>query len=355
MPESDWLNQNTHRAYPFPYGTDFAVSAGTFDGKSAFADAGFTLGIASAFMHARDAVYLERYYKGGGVIRFVFRTRYGDLATYDAMRCYEWVFEFPDDAPLGATVYTIPTRIDELDLVGEENPEMGMAFLSIGDLPTALDGAADGNVYFTEEPELEPATLQSNVDTFVNSINLANEPRPCPPSCDPCPSSSSSSSQSSQSGSSDSSSSSSSDEPVPSSSSSSSSACEDPDFPEPSDLDAPVRLALPNGRFIGPVKLKPGYNCLINLSETQNLVTVQSGLYRGEGMQCEDLRTTELGDLVPEVCLDCGGHVYAVEGHGFDVDELQLVGGPGVLILPNADKHRIVVILEEEGICEVEV
>jgi len=196
MPESDWLNQNSHRYYPFVPSADFAVSTGTFDGKSAFADAGFTLGIASAFEHAQDHIYLERYYMEADVIRFIFRLRYAADAPYEAMKCYEWVFEFETDADFGATVYTVPTRIGDIDLIGEENPEMGIAFLTIGDLTTALVGAATGSVFFTESPELEPALLQSNVNTFVNSILLANEARPCPPEC-PCDSSSSSSSSSS--------------------------------------------------------------------------------------------------------------------------------------------------------------
>ena len=95
MPESDWLNQNSHRFYPFVPSADFTTGTGTFDGKYAFADAGFTLGIASAFEHVRDHIYLERYYMEAGIIRFVFRLEYGATAAYEAMLCYEWVFE-PD-------------------------------------------------------------------------------------------------------------------------------------------------------------------------------------------------------------------------------------------------------------------
>ena len=346
MPESDWLNQNAHRFYPFVPTADFEVSSGAFDGKSAFADVGFTLGISSAFENARDLIYLDRYYKSTGIIRFVFRLRYGDTATYEAMQCYEWVFEFPDDAPFGSTVYAIPTRIEEFDLIGEESPEMGLGFVTAGDLDVALVGAVNGDVSFTQEPSIEPAALQSSVDTFVNAINLANEDRPCPPDC--CPSSSSGSSDSSSSESS-------SDSSSESSSSSSSPDCEDPTPPEPAELDAPSRMVLPDGQFVGDVKLKPGYNCRIILNKAQNTVNIQSGLERGEGMQCEDLRTDDEGNLIPETCRDCSGMVYAVENHGADVEDLQLVGGPGVLILPDADNHRIVVRLEEEGICEVEV
>lgn len=350
MPESDWLNQNAHRFYPFVPSADFSTDAGTFDGQAAFADAGFTLGIASAFEHARDHVYLWRYYKAGDIIRFVFRLDYG-ATTYDPMRCYEWVFEFPLDAPLGATTYAIPTRITDYDLIGEENPEMGLGFVTVGDLTEALASAADGNVFMFGDPVIEPALLQSNVNTFVNKIRLANEDRPCPPEC-PCPSSSSGSSQSSSS------SSSSSEAPSSSSSSSSSSeslVCEDPLEPEPAELNAPIRIELPNGTLIGAVKLKPGFNCIIDFDTIQNIVTLQSGLERGEGMQCEDLRTAEDGSLTFESCRACGGLIYAVNGHGVGVEHLQLIGSPGVLILPDADNNRIVVRFEEEGVCKVEV
>lgn len=140
-----------------------------------------------------------------------------------------------------------------------------------------------------------------------------------------------------------------------SSSSSSSEVCVDPEPPEPAELNAPVRVPLPNGRFTGGIKLKAGYNCVIDVNAVQNIVTIQTGLGSGEGMQCEDLRTDENGLPVHETCRDCSGMVYAVESHGFGVEELQLVGGPGVLILPDADNHRIVIRLEEEGICSVEV
>jgi hypothetical protein len=131
--------------------------------------------------------------------------------------------------------------------------------------------------------------------------------------------------------------------------------CVDPTPPEPGEPGVPIRVKLPDGRFVGAVKLKPGYNCIIDVDDIQNLVTVQSGLNRGEGMQCEDLRTDDEGNLIYETCRDCSGLVYAVNGQGFAVEQLQLVGGQGVLILPDADNHRIVVRFEEEGICQVEV
>jgi hypothetical protein len=346
VPESDWLNQNAHRHYPLVPSADFTVDTGLFDGKIAFVDAGFTLGIASAFEHAQDHIFLERYYMTASVIRFVFRLEYAPAVPYPAMQCYEWVFEFPIDAPFGATVSAVPTRISDFHLIGEENVEMGLGFLTVGFLDIALASAVAGNVFFTQQPQVEPALLQSAVNTFVNSIKLANEARPCPPACDSSSSSSSSSSPSSSSPSSPSSS---------SSSSSSSPDCEDPEPPEPATLDAPTRVDLPGGVFTGQVKLKAGYNCLISIDGNRNRITIKPSLSRGEGMQAEDLRLGEDGIPFHETCLDCGGLVYAINSHGFDVEHIQFVGGQGVVVEPDAENHRVVVRFEEEGICRVDV
>lgn len=72
-------------------------------------------------------------------------------------------------------------------------------------------------------------------------------------------------------------------------------------------------------------------------------------------MQCEDLRVDEEGVPYHETCLDCGGLVYAINSHGFDVEHLQLVGGQGVVVEPDQDNYRVIVRFEEEGICEVDV
>jgi len=125
--------------------------------------------------------------------------------------------------------------------------------------------------------------------------------------------------------------------------------------PEPSELNAPTRLLLPDGTFVGDVLMKEGYNCVITIDGRRNRITIRPGLFKGDGMQCEDLRVDEAGVPFPETCLDCGGLVYAVNSHGFDVEHLQLVGGQGVVIEPDPDNHRVVVRFEEEGICEVDV
>ena len=129
----------------------------------------------------------------------------------------------------------------------------------------------------------------------------------------------------------------------------------DPEPPEPDAAVAPVRVPLPGGVFTGALQLIPGYNCVLSVSELSQTVTITASLGRGDGEQCEDLRTDDDGNLVPETCLSCGDLVYAINAIGFDVEHLQLVGGPGVVIDPDPDNNRVYVRLEEEGICEVQV
>jgi len=354
MPVSDWLTHNSHVMYPFSPNADFTVSLGggseSFPGKNVFSDAGFTAGIHSNFVPGQDGVYLDEWVITAEKIVFSFRIVYG--GTYQPFECYHWVFEFGLDATLGTTEYAIATRrTGDITAPGPENPAMGMAFLTLGRLTELLALGTDSG-YFLAQPEIEPARVQSDAMAFAEQLLVANEPRPCPPEC-PCDDSSSSSDSSLSS------SSSGADElvaTVPSSSSSSSSDfCTDPTPPEPSAVDAPERTPLPGGIFIGNVKLKDGYNCQITVDAARGIVTVNSGINLGAGEQCEDLRMDEDGSLSPESCLVCGGLLYAINGVGFDAEQLQLTGGPGVAIVPEPLQNRVIVRLEEEGICEVEV
>jgi len=140
---------------------------------------------------------------------------------------------------------------------------------------------------------------------------------------------------------------------VAGSSSSSSSSCADPVPPEPTSATVPIATALPNGTFIDVVKLKEGYNC--SLTVVNNIIQIAAGLALGEGMQCEDLRMAADGSLAADSCVVCGGWLYSINSQGADVEHLQLLGGPGVVIDPQPASNRIIVRFDEEGICEVDI
>lgn len=353
MPQTEWLTLNKNRRYPFVPSAQFDVdTSADFPDNAAFVDAGFTLGIDSNFQPGRDRVYLDEWRITPTTVYFSFKVAYGESATYDPFRCYRWVFEFDRTASFGATSYSVPER--DIGLFGsgsEQNPLLGLGFLTIGDVDAIVAALGESTGFFVYSPQVEPAALQTQHNMFVKQFSVANEPRPCPPECD-CPEPPSSSSSSSAM-----SSSSPAESPSVSSSSSSSSSqpgeCTDPIPPEPTAAGVPTATTLPDGVFIGDVKLKEGYNSTISVSG--NLILLSAGVGLGEGVQCEDLRMNPDGSLSPESCLVCGGLLYALNGQGYDVESMQLIGQKGVVIEPDVANHRVVVRFEEEGICEVDI
>lgn len=343
MPQTEWLTLNKNRRYPFVTSAAFDVdTAQDFPDNAAIVDAGFTAGIDSNFEPGRDQVYLDEWRITSDTIYISFRIAYGAAASYEPFQCYRWTFAFSRSAEFGATSYSIPERrTGQLGDGIDPNPSLGFAFLTIGDVAALVAAMGETAGFFVYSPKIEPALVQTQHAMFVKNIKVANEPRPCPPSC-PCDESSSSSSESSQA-------------PIASSSSSSSSAgeCTDPLPPEPTQAAVPIATTLPDGIFIDAVKLKEGYNCLITVDG--NLIQVGAGVDQGEGMQCEDLRMNADGSFSFESCVVCGDLLYAVNGQGFDVEGLQLIGQKGVVIDPEPDNHRVIVRFEEEGICEIDI
>ena len=360
MPRTDWLQKNDYRAYPLVE-NDFTLSpvGSSSSGmpeelpRRGLVDAGFVLGINSHFELGEDTVYLHSVIKTAGSVTFRFRANYSENAR-DFLRCYEWLFEFELDTPFGATRFVDATHID----TGLSNPLRGQGFVTIGNLNEIAD-IMDGEWLLVAQPEVEPGLLQSLVNTYAKSINAANEPRPCPPEC-PCPPSSSSSPSASSLSSSSLSSPSSSSSSESSASSESSSLpseepCDDPPpiVPDP-DFAAPV--ALPEStEYLGHVKLKPGFNCRLTVSEDDNAIEIGAGEAYGEGQQCTtpDLRTDDDGVIREDACLPCKGPIYTVNSQADGATALRLVGGPGVVIIPRPSEHEILISLDEEGICEL--
>lgn len=342
MPETDWLQKNDYRAYPL-VDSDFslsAISGGSASGyelpRRGLTDAGFVLGVDSVFEIGNDSVYLHSVLKTSTDVEFRFRAVYAEQER-DFLRCYEWVFVFDLVAEFGATQFVDMTHTD----TGVEEVHKGSGFLTVGDL-SEVAALPDGEWFLVSDPEVEPALLQSLVGSIVKQFNLANEERACPPDC-PCDLSSSSSSSSSSSPFSSSSSSS----PTP--------VCSDPApiDPAPGD-DAPEALPESEG-IVGAVKLKQGYNAQINVIEGQNTIEITGSEKAGAGAQCNDLRTNTDGSIREDLCVPCAELIYTINGVGNTVEHFQLVGGPGVVVTPRPNDHEIVISLDEDGICDLDI
>lgn len=341
MPRTDWLQKNDYRDYPLVESSDFAItptgssSSGCPDElpRRGLVDAGFILGIDSHFELGEDVIYLHSVIKTALSITFRFRATYAD-ADRDFLRCYEWLFEFEFDTPFGATRFVDATHID----TGMPNSLRGQGFVTIGNL-AEMALLTNDEWLLASQPEVEPGLLQSLVNTYAKSLNVANKPRPCPTEC-PCPESSSSeSSESSES----------------SSSSSSAAVCEDPSPIDP-DVDFVAPVVLPeSASYVGHVKLKPGFNCRVTVDEADNAIEIGAGEAYGEGQQCTtpDLRTDDEGVIHEDACLPCKGPIYTVNGQAEGSTTLRLVGGPGVVITPRPSVNEVLISLDEEGICEL--
>jgi len=336
MAELDWLEANDLRAYPLIDG-DFSLSGGLTLPRKGLVDAGFMLGIDSYFEPGQDSIYLYSITIGLTTLTLRARAEYAD-AERDFLRCYEWCFSFALLAKFGETVHADATHI-ETSLPASDR---GQGFITVGDL-SELAALPLGEHLLLSAPSFEPALSQSLVRSFAKSINLANGPRPCPPICECEPSSSSSSDSSSDPSSSDS-----------SSSSSPSGECTDPDPIEPDGDDHDAALPETVG-LTGAIKLMPGYNCEITVVAGQNLVQIGAGVKSGKGAPCNDLRIDETGQVWEDLCAACDGPIYTLNGIGAETEHFQLIGGPSVVVTPNADEHEIVISLDEEGICEVDL
>lgn len=321
MAEIGWLAANDMRSYPLAQ-DNFSFDLGGSLPRKGIVDAGFMPGIDSYFEIGVDTVNLYSVTVTATTISFKFRATYDDPAR-DFLRCYEWLFTFNLTDPFGATQHVSMTP----RLGGAPDPYRGQGFLTIGDI-SELATLAVGEHHLTNEPAVEPATIQSLTRSFVKTINLANMSRPCPPGC-PCSSSSSSSESSSSAG-------------LP---------CEDPDPIEPEEIGL---VALPQTtRLVGEVLFKQGYNSQVSVIEASNLIQLNAGLKAGIGEPCQDLRTDDDGNIVETLCLPCAGPIYSIDGIGADIEHFRLISGPGVVITANPDEHELVISLDTEGICEV--
>jgi hypothetical protein len=338
MPETDWLQVNDFRDYPFvdatatledmpPSSSSSASPMGPALPRLGFADAGFILGLDAHFEVGVHKVFLYSITRDGFAIAFRFRSDAPQLA------CYEWVFIFDDDMVAGTTQEINATRTD----TGAEAPDKGFGFLTIGNLEE-LNALPLDELFPDTQPQVEPALLQSLARTFVRKVEIGNEIRPCPQGCE-CPEESSSSSSSSSE----------SAAPAPDPD-----ACIDLPPPEP-DVDpdeATPPIAVETGSFVDDVKLVPGYNSTISLFEDSGTILLGASVGAGKGEPCKDVRHDADNELIESECLSCALPVFMISGQGGPVDHFQMTGGPGILIEPDPEKpHTLIVEFEEESFC----
>jgi hypothetical protein len=304
MPELDFLDLNDFIAYPLV--TDDPrtfVGSGSLP-RRGISDAGFLLGLDSGFDVAADDVHLYSVEVTATEVIFDFR------CSALEMLGYRWLFAFQSTAELGCTAYTMPETIAG----AIPDPERGTGYLTIGNLEELL--ALGVGVYILAGTlRVEPARLQSLIDTYARSVIPANTARLCPPQC--CASSSSGSSDSS---------------------SSSSSGLVDTAY-------------VYGGALLGDVKFKEGFNSRITVKPANNLIEFDAQVGAGAGPACEDVIIDENGFHQGETCLDCDAFVRSLNGQVSEDGRLKLTGLRGVKVVPDPVNHKLTVTVDPRSVC----
>ena len=305
MAERGFLNVADFISYPLVMYADRKVLAPPEDfprQPKGIVDAGFIMGLDSSFRAAENNVSLYALVMTATDISFDFRS------DAPGMSGFRWLFTFSLTDPFGCTQYQNVTQIGS----GFVFTELGEAYVTVGDLEKLIAGIAIGVHIVVDDSEgnplyVEPARVQSLVDTYVRGLNVSNGRRSCPaPCCEPTPSSSSSSS-----------------------------------------AGGPEEVQ--NSAFVmqygmqGAIDFMEGWNSVIQLDTVNNAIIFGASLGAGDGEQClndewinylcdEAGLRVDTGRSVTGGCDDCGAFIRSINGQGFDNGKLDLHGGIGVYV-----------------------
>lgn len=298
MAEIGWLNVNDQISFPLVEGDSRLLLPGSAQlPKEGLSDAGFMLGQDSDFVVGTDTVTLFSVRVTIADIRFDFRSSAAGMAGY------RWRFVFDLNAPFGCTASTVAIPIGG----GPAAPDRGWGFLVCGHLES-IRNLGIGLYALRTPPRVEPALIQSLVNTFVRSLNIGNTARNCPDAC--CGSSS-----------------------IPS-----------------------VEAHLYQAGIVGDVRFKEGKNAQISVSESDNRIEIRASRGAGDGEPCDDLLVVGPGPagLIKDdgsICGNCGEYVRSFNGVATPDGRLQLAGAAGTNIVSDPANHKLIVKVAANRLC----
>ena len=303
MAELEFFSNNRYIAYPFQYRDVVPLSPSGSLSTEWIVDAGFTLGLDSAFVAGDDSVYLHSFLIGATKVSFDFRS------TASGAAGYRWLFTLLLSAPFGTSVYAEATNI----ATGDPSYGIGTGFIVVGKLGKIGTTVLGPGFYTLLAPYwlLEPALLQYLGTTFVRGLTIANAARLCPAECTAGSSSSSS---------------------------------------EPGAADAYVYTS----PLVGDIKFKEGNNAQIQVLKSNNTIQISAALGGGLGPSCEDVIVNgdgEGGFQRGNDCTNCDNFIKMLGGFLSVNGIMNLQGGPGVAVINYPDEHRIVVTFSSDLTC----
>jgi hypothetical protein len=296
MADRDFYTLTDELAYPFLADGSRALAPSGVLPKRGVVDAGFLLGQDSGFVPGQHTVYLYGFRIVSGVNLFLdFRSNAPGLAGY------RWLFHADAGTGFGCPVYANA----ELVAGGPEEPDRGSGFAAFGNLSEILALGASGTWTLVYPLPVEPALLQSLVNTLAKSVSVANDPRRCPQTC---------------------------------TSSSSSAAGGDTAY-------------MFQAGLVGDVKLKEGYNCQILVGTADNSLKLSARRRAGMGEPCEDVRLDEHGFRRGDECEPCARFIRSFNGLVSQTGKVTLVSKEGMVVVPDPVNHRITIKIETNRVC----
>ena len=338
MAQTQWYNENRNRAYPFLQNT-VGLNSNTFADlqelpDDILVDAGFSVGLYGEYDIKQDTVYLQEIKRQGDDVVFVFESTAPGLEgypllfrvnindapyqTYFSSNQPDSVNNTPATTMYGKRYYgkryygksywggqQTEDTITESDIPQSCPPVIWDGFIVLGNpnkLATILEITQTVTRALTTVAVVEPSIILDRTNTYLNSLNIANEDRTryTPPS-----------------------------------------GCE------------PLSWRFPTGEVFvrdtclqGHIKFKQGFNCRILQNNSNNSITFLAVAGGGEGNPCEEVPLFD-GESPAVNGINntfsgaprCGEVLTSI--NGLNGPNLTIIAGQGVSVINSADDHCI--------------
>lgn len=311
-----FLNDNEYRGFPFLKGTtakpiDGPVSLNNLSDRT-LVDCGFIIAGNVAFDVTEDSIFLKRVRRVGSVFYFLFHS------DCPALIDVEIEFAFAIDADKYSSNLS-DSGVGGVSLSGSESDSDGTydcvepilsGYLTVGSLSWLRNQlSSDGTIEEgSTRTDVEPSLIQDLTKSFVTTINIGNQDRTrvsAPEGCDPVT------------------------------------------WPFETDI-----VLVNETCIIGDVVFKEGFNTTIRQTQEANSLTFSAIAGSGRGQPCEEfaLTSTEappVGSNFMGGGLSCFEVLRSINGRSGPI--VNIFGGTGVGIVPDADNNTVQIIVDRRG------
>lgn len=315
MPQTDFLNVNACRSYPFLAQTTGLPVDGPLTlnnlPHAVIVDAGFIAGPRSRFEAGTHNVYLSSITRSGGTFTFVFECDAPELIgvplTFTRNVADEdYLTEHSDSGQDG---FSLSGSASEQSIACNE--PLWTGYLVTGDLAElAVFLSGDGTVSAGDVPvTLEPASIINLAGSFVTSLSVANADRTRVTGAEDC------------------------DEPV---------------WPYPTG-----GIYVYDRCILGNIVFKPGYNSVVRQNASDNSLTFLALVGAGEGEPCSELvlfgtETAPDGRVLLSGGPRCNDVLRSINGLGGPI--LNILSDLGANIIPLPEENKLVIDLDMTGL-----